>query len=83
METILVAEDDPAIRLLVKEILASAGYNVLLAANGSSAIQLADEYEGAIHLLLTDVVLPNMGGKEIAGRIALVRPATKVLFMSG
>jgi len=83
MGTILVAEDDPAIRLLVKEILASAGYNVLLAANGSDAIQLADEYDGDIHLLLTDVVLPNMGGKEIAGRIALVRPETKVLFMSG
>ena len=82
-ETILVVEDDPAIRMLVEEILTSAGYNVLVAGTGDRAIQLADEYEGVIHLLLTDVVLPNMGGKEIAGRVALVRPETKVLFMSG
>lgn len=82
-ETILVVEDDPAICLLVEEILASAGYNVLIAGTGDRAIQLADEHEGVIHLLLTDVVLPNMGGKEIASRIALVRPETKILFMSG
>jgi len=82
-ETILVVEDDPAIRLLVEEILAGAGYKVLIAGNGPRAIELADEYEGVIHLLLTDVVLPNMGGKEIAGRVGLVRPETKVLFMSG
>ena len=82
-ETILVVEDDPAIRLLVEEILASAGYKVLVAGSGPKAIELADEYEGVIHLLLTDVVLPNMGGKEIANRIGLVRPETKVLFMSG
>jgi CheY-like chemotaxis protein len=82
-ETILVVEDDPAIRMLVEEILTGAGYNVLVAGTGDKAIQLADEHEGVIHLLLTDVVLPSMGGKEIAGRIALVRPETKVLFMSG
>ena len=82
-ETILVVEDDPAIRMLVEEILTGTGYNVLVAGTGDRAIQLADEHEGVIHLLLTDVVLPSMGGKEIAGRIALVRPETKVLFMSG
>jgi len=82
-ETILVVEDDPSIRLLVEEILVSAGYRVLIAGSGDRAIQLADEYEGDIHLLLTDVILPNMGGKEIAGRIALVRPEAKVVFMSG
>jgi signal transduction histidine kinase/DNA-binding response OmpR family regulator len=81
--TILVVEDDPAIRLLVEEILASAGHKVLVAGSGARAIQLADEYDGAIHLLLTDVVLPNMGGKEIASRVALVRPDIRVLFMSG
>ena len=81
--TILVVEDDPAIRLLVEEILAGAGYNVLIAGSGPRAIELADEYEGDIHLLLTDVVLPNMGGQQIASRIALVRPETRVLFMSG
>jgi len=82
-ETILVVEDDPSIRLLVEEILVSAGYRVLVAESGDRAIQIADEYEGDIHLLLTDVILPNMGGKEIAGRIALVRPDAKVVFMSG
>ena len=82
-ETILVVEDDPAIRMLVEEILSGAGYKVLVAGTGDRAIQLANEHEGVIHLLLTDVVLPNMGGKEIAGRIALVRPEIKVLFMSG
>jgi CheY-like chemotaxis protein len=82
-ETILVVEDDPAVRLLVEDILSSAGYTVLVAGGGDKAIQLSDEYEGVIHLLLTDVLLPNMGGKEIANRIALVRPETKILFMSG
>ena len=82
-ETILLVEDDPSIRVLVEEILASAGYNLLAAETGDRAIQLADEYEGDIHLLLTDVILPNMGGKEIAARIAVVRPEIKVLFMSG
>ena len=82
-ETILVVEDDPAICLLVQEVLASAGYNVLVAGSGSRAIQIGDEYEGVIDLLLTDVVLPHMGGKQIASRIALVRPETKILFMSG
>jgi two-component system, cell cycle sensor histidine kinase and response regulator CckA len=81
--TILVVEDDSAIRLLVEEILSSAGYTVLVAGSGARAIQLADEYEGSIHLLLTDVVLPTMGGKEIASRVALVRPDIKILFMSG
>ena len=81
--TILVVEDDPAIRMLVEEILTGAGYKVLIAGSGPRAIELADEHEGDIHLLLTDVVLPNMGGQEIASRIALVRPETKVLFMSG
>lgn len=82
-ETILVVEDDPAIRVLVAEILSGAGYNVLVAGTGDRAIQLADEHEGVIHVLLTDVVLPNMGGKEIASRVALVRPDIKILFMSG
>lgn len=82
-ETILVVEDDPAIRLLVEEILAGAGYQVLMAGSGPRAIEIADEYEGVIHLLLTDVVLPNMGGKQISDRVALVRPEMKVLFMSG
>ena len=82
-ETILVVEDDPAIRMLVEEILTGAGYNVLVAGNGDKAVELADEHEGVIDLLLTDVVLANMGGKEIAGRVALVRPEIRVLFMSG
>jgi len=69
--------------MLVEEILTAAGYSVLVAGTGERAIQISDEYEGVIHLFLTDVVLPHMGGKEIADRVTLVRPDIKVLFMSG
>ena len=82
-QRILVVEDDPAIRLLIEEVLSDAGYDVMIAGSGSKAVQLANEYEGIIHLLLTDVLLPNMGGNEIAARITADRPETKVLFMSG
>ena len=82
-QTILVVEDDPAIRMLIEEVLGDAGYSVIVAGSGKEAVRLAHEHQGTIHLLLTDMVLPNMGGKEIAGRVALVRPEIKVLFMSG
>ena len=82
-QTILVVEDDPAIRLLIEEVLTDAGYHVIVAGSGTKAVQLANEYEGVIHLLLSDVLLPSMGGKEIAGRIVASRPEIKILFMSG
>jgi len=82
-ETILVVEDDPAVRLLVEEILGSAGYRVLAAEDGPSAVSAAEQHGGEIDLLLTDVVLPKMGGKEVASRLTALRPGLKVLFMSG
>jgi len=82
-ETILVVEDDPAVRALVEEILGSKGYKVLVAEDGHKALLTAEQYRGPIHLLLTDVVLPKMGGKEIASRLGALRPGIKVLFMSG
>ena len=82
-ETILVVEDDPAVRLLVEDILGSAGYRVLAAEDGPGALSAAGQHTGEIDLLLTDVVLPKMGGKEVASRLTALRPGLKVLFMSG
>ena len=82
-ETILVVEDDPAVRLLVEDILGSAGYRVLAAEDGPSALLAAQQHGDEIDLLLTDVVLPKMGGREIAGNLTRLRPGIKVLFMSG
>jgi signal transduction histidine kinase/CheY-like chemotaxis protein len=82
-ETILVVEDDPAVRLLVEDILNSSGYRVLVAEDGPGALQIAQSHSGEIDLLLTDVVLPKMGGREVAASLTRVRPGIKVLFMSG
>jgi len=82
-ETILLVEDDSAVRLLVEEILSSIGYQVLTAEDGPHALLAAQQHSGKIDLLLTDVVLPKMGGKEIASRLAALLPGIKVLFMSG
>jgi two-component system cell cycle sensor histidine kinase/response regulator CckA len=82
-ETILVVEDDPAVRGLVEEILRPVGYNVIVAENGEVAVRAAQAHKGKIDLLLTDVVMPIMGGKEVADRLAALRPGIKVLFMSG
>jgi two-component system, cell cycle sensor histidine kinase and response regulator CckA len=82
-ETILLVEDQEGIRELVCEFLQGKGYTVLVAADGYQALQIADECRGAIHLLLTDVVMPNLGGRELALRLAPARPQMKVMFMSG
>lgn len=82
-ETILLVEDEDVVRSLVREILNMQGYNVLEAANGVKALPVCEKHEGQIHLMLTDVVMPQMGGRELAERVARLRPATKVLFMSG
>jgi CheY-like chemotaxis protein len=82
-ETILVAEDDPFVRAYVATSLAEQGYFVLQAAEGEQALTAASRHPGTIHLLLTDVVMPVMGGVELAGRLAGLRPGIKVLFMSG
>jgi two-component system, cell cycle sensor histidine kinase and response regulator CckA len=82
-ETVLLLEDEEAIRLLIREILETAGYTVLDAGRPEDAADLAASREGRIHLLLTDVILPGMSGAELARRVQETRPETKVLFMSG
>ncbi|MGA7632993.1 MAG: ATP-binding protein, partial [Terriglobales bacterium] len=82
-ETILLVEDQEEIRELAAEFLQNKGYTVLVAADGHQALQIADEHKQAIHLLLTDVVMPNLGGRELALQFAQSRPQMKVLFMSG
>lgn len=82
-ETILLIEDEEIVRNLTKRILQEAGYNVLVASGAEEALSLSFEYKHEIHLLLTDVVMPATSGKEIADRFKIIRPATRVLFMSG
>jgi len=82
-ETILLVEDQEGIRDLVREYLQKNGYSVLHAADGNKALEIAHEYQQPIHLLLTDVVMPNVGGRELAHRLSEQRPQMKVLFMSG
>ena len=82
-ETILVAEDSEGVRKLLSEVLRKRGYNVLAAGDGEEALLIVENYQGAIHLLITDVIMPRVGGKELAERIAPIRPETRVLYTSG
>jgi nitrogen-specific signal transduction histidine kinase len=82
-ETILLAEDEPALRALTREILEDSGYVIIEAGSGDGAMKRAAEYPGAIDLLLTDVVMPRMSGRELADRLARLRPGLRVMFMSG
>ncbi len=82
-ETILVVEDQEAVRRLTKAMLKVYGYRILEAANATEALDVAQEYSGEIHLLLTDVVLPGLNGKELSERLRTLRPKLKVLFTSG
>ena len=82
-ETVLLIEDEDVVRGLTKKILMQAGYNVLDAKSGEEAIRLCRAHLGPIDLLLTDVVMPEISGKEVADRLLELRPAIRVLFMSG
>jgi len=82
-ETVLVVEDENALREVTERILTRNGYRVITAANGPEALTLAAHHEGEIHLLITDVVMPKMLGKEVAERIREIRPDIEVLYMSG
>jgi two-component system cell cycle sensor histidine kinase/response regulator CckA len=82
-ETVLLVENSEPLRALAKEFLRSSGYAVLEAENGKEALRIAKAFSGPIHLLLTDVIMPGMGGKQLAKQFASLRPATKVLYMSG
>jgi len=82
-ETILVVEDEANLRRLTRQFLENRGYSVLDAADGAAAVQICVAHQGTIHLLLTDVIMPGMNGRELAKRVAEIRPNTKVLYMSG
>jgi PAS domain S-box-containing protein len=82
-ETILLVEDEVGIRELASEFLQGRGYMVLAAMDGNEALRIAEGHEDLIHLLVTDIVMPNVGGKELAQRLRQVRPQIKVLLMSG
>ncbi|MGA7400275.1 MAG: ATP-binding protein [Candidatus Sulfotelmatobacter sp.] len=82
-ETILLVEDETNLRYLARQFLEKQGYRVIEAADGAVAMQIAVAHEGMIHLLLTDVIMPGMNGRELAQRISEIRPNTKVLYMSG
>jgi PAS domain S-box-containing protein len=82
-ETVLVVEDEESVRNLAMRILQGYGYQVLTAANGQEALEIFERHDGPIHLILTDVVMPRMSGKELAVRMGDLQPGIKVLFMSG
>jgi PAS domain S-box-containing protein len=82
-ETILLVEDEDALRLMIREILSSAGYQVIEGPSPEETLAAARSFPGPIHLLLTDVVLPRMSGRQVAGSLRPSRPEARVLFMSG
>src|SRR5580704_980202 len=82
-ETVLVVEDEAALREVTKRVFARNGYKVITAANGPEALDVASNHPGEIHLLVTDVVMPLMLGKEVAKRMRVIKPGIEVLFMSG
>ncbi|MBI4446236.1 MAG: response regulator [Acidobacteria bacterium] len=82
-ETILVAEDDDAVREMARYVLKSCGYTVLEAGNGEEALRIGEKHDGPVHLLVTDVVMPELDGPTVSERLSLRRPEIKVLFLSG
>jgi CheY-like chemotaxis protein len=82
-ETVLVVEDAPAVRAVARHVLERQGYTVIEAAGGDAALQLAAAHAGPIHLLLTDVVMPGLSGRQVAEKLAIRRPEMRVLYASG
>jgi CheY-like chemotaxis protein len=82
-ETILLVEDEEMVRELVSEVLSQSGYTVIEAEDGEEALERFAEQEGHVDLLVTDVLMPRMGGKELAERAKAANPDLKVLFMTG
>jgi DNA-binding NtrC family response regulator len=82
-ETILLVEDEFTVRKFLLSVLQQVGYRVIEAEDGRQALKLIDDSDEHIHLLLTDVMMANMGGRELASQLAAKRPEMKVLFMSG
>ena len=82
-ETLLVVEDEEGVRVLVRDFLRMNGYTVLEAPHGEEALRVAGQHAGNISLMITDVIMPGMNGRELAERMAVLRPAMKVLYISG
>lgn len=82
-ETVLLVEDEDAVRRLAQEVLESNGYRVLDASNGNEAIKVAQRHDGIIDVMVTDVVMPQLGGRELAEKLLVTRPEMRVLYMSG
>jgi PAS domain S-box-containing protein len=82
-ETVLIVEDDDALRNITKKMLQKYGYNILEAENGEKALNIGETHEGPIHLLLTDVVMPVMSGSDLSEKLQSIRPETRVIYMSG
>jgi CheY-like chemotaxis protein len=82
-ETVLLVDDAAPVRMIVRRFLEMQGYQVLQASNGPDALRVSREHEGTIHLMVTDVVMPRMSGRELAFQLASQRPEMKVLFISG
>jgi len=82
-ETILVAEDEPGVRKLVCDALEQLGYTVLAAGDGDEALRVLEQHSQPVHLLLTDVIMPLMIGRDLAMRVQSVKPEAKVVYMSG
>ncbi|MCD6200157.1 MAG: response regulator [Deltaproteobacteria bacterium] len=82
-ETVLIVEDNDALRDITKKILQKYGYRVLEAENGEKALNISETHEGPIHLLLTDVVMPGMSGSDLSEKLQSIRPETRVIYMSG
>jgi two-component system, cell cycle sensor histidine kinase and response regulator CckA len=82
-ETVLLVEDEDAVRALAREVLRRHGYVVLEARHGVDALRVAERHTDDIHLMVTDVVMPHMSGRDLAERLSTTRPKMKVLFMSG
>ena len=82
-ETVLVVEDEEAVRLIVRRVLRDQGYTILEARDGNEALRICAQKGDSIHLVLSDVIMPGMGGRELSRALAVSRPALPILFMSG
>jgi CheY-like chemotaxis protein len=83
VETILLVEDEESVRNLARRVLAAEGYTVVIAGNAVEAVAALERFSGTIHLLVTDLVMPGMGGRELAQHLTRVRPSLRVLYISG
>lgn len=82
-ETVLLVEDEAQVRKLIRQFLLMNGYHVLEAEHGGEGLSISERYAEPIHLLLTDMVMPQISGRELANRLTLLRPKMQVLYMSG